>query len=137
MRTIKVKCPAKINLDLKVLNKRPDGFHNIESTMQTIGLYDFLTINVDESSETVIRLDGNSNEIPYDDNNIVYKAILAFLKETNQTAIVKVFIEKNIPVSAGLAGGSTDGAGVILGLNELFGHPLKNSQLHVICAKLG
>lgn len=136
-KRIKVKCPAKINLDLKVLNRRSDGFHNIESTMQAIDLYDFLTVSVGIAPETAIELGGNSDEIPYDEKNIVYKAIKEFLNFTQKAARVEVFIEKNIPVSAGLAGGSTDGAGVILALNELFGNPLHEKQMHEICAKLG
>lgn len=134
---IKVKCPAKINLDLKILNRRPDGFHNIESTMQAIDLYDYLTVYAEIAPETTIKLSGNSDEIPYDEKNIVYKAVKEFLNFTQKTANIEVFIEKNIPVSAGLAGGSTDGAGVILALNEIFGRPLNESKMHEICAKLG
>ena len=63
-KTIKVKCPAKINLTLKVLNQREDGFHNIDSIMQTIGLYDYLTVSVSTSSDFLINLSGTSDEIP-------------------------------------------------------------------------
>jgi len=136
-REIKVKCPAKINLDLKIINKRPDGFHNIESTMQAIDLYDFLTVSAEIVPVTIINLSGNSDEIPYDEKNIVYKAVKEFLNYIQKTAQVEVFIEKNIPVAAGLAGGSTDGAGVILALNEIFDKPLNKEQMHEICAKLG
>ena len=137
MKTVKVKCPAKVNLDLKVLDKRPDGFHNIESTMQTIGLYDFITVKVLESPKNEILLSGNSTEIPYNEKNIVYKAILAFLEKIDKTAKIEIYIDKNIPVAAGLAGGSTNGAGVILALNEIFGKILNRNELHEICAKLG
>ena len=79
-KSIKIQCPAKINLSLRVLNKREDGFHNIESVMQTISLYDYLDIKLDYSSENQIILDGNSQDIPYNDKNLVYKAARLFLK---------------------------------------------------------
>ena len=76
---LKIQCPAKINLNLKITGKRPDGFHNIESVMQTIGLYDYLTINVKPSECTEINLNGNNTEIPYNEKNLVYKAAKLFL----------------------------------------------------------
>ncbi len=137
MKTIKIQCPAKINLDLKVVNKRPDGFHNIASVMQTISLYDYLTISVSPARETKITLSGTSSEIPYNEKNLVYKAAVAYLEAAGLNAEVEVFIEKNIPVAAGLAGGSTDGAGVVFGLNKIFDDKLSDAELHNICAKLG
>lgn len=165
---IKIKCPAKINLTLKVLNKRPDGFHNIESVMQTISLFDYLTINVEPSDKFSIELSGNSTEIPYNEKNLVYKAAKLFWKELrhyivilranlrqpeesqnimrsftllkmtdNSQCKISIYIEKNIPVAAGLAGGSTDAAGTIFGLNEIFGKPFGMEKLHELCAKLG
>ena len=85
MKSIKVQCPAKINLSLKVTGKRDDGFHNIESVMQTISLYDYLSISVIESDRTIISLSGNSDEIPYDERNLVYKAAKMFLEENVKT----------------------------------------------------
>ena len=137
MKQIKVQCPAKINLTLKVLNKRDDGFHNIESIMQTISLYDYLTIDVEPSENIEIILNGNSKEIPYNEKNLVYKAVKLFLEETGKTGKISIYIEKNIPVSAGLAGGSTDAAGTLFGLNEIFEKPLNETELHKLCAKLG
>lgn len=137
MKNIKLKCPAKINLTLEVLNKRDDGFHNIKSIMQMISLYDYLDITVEESEKNEIFLGGNSTEIPYDSKNLVYKAAELFLNRTGKTAKVEIEIEKNIPVSAGLAGGSTDGAGTLYGLNELFGRPVSKYELHNLCAQLG
>lgn len=135
VQEIKVQCPAKINLDLKILGRRPDGFHNIESRMQTINLYDYLTISVLPGFS--IKLSGTSKEIPYDEKNIVYKAVKLFFETIEQKAAVEIFIEKNIPVAAGMAGGSTDAAGTIFGLNELLNRPLGRVQLHELCAKLG
>src|SRR5574344_411301 len=107
MKQIKVQCPAKINLTLKVLNKRADGFHNIDSIMQTINLFDYLTVTVENSENFEIELSGTSLEIPYKKKNLVYKAAKLFFDETSYGKNkIKIFIEKNIPVAAGLAGGS-------------------------------
>lgn len=286
MREIKVKCPAKVNLTLEILNKREDGFHNLQSIMQTIDLFDILTIKVKKSEKFEIKLSGTSDEIPYDERNLVHKAIQlymkaldpsplageggwkpdegfkqrlnersknlrensttpeeilwyylrdrrflglkfrrqvpfekyivdfvcyekkliieldgsqhledknlkrdekrdAFLREQNFTILrfyntdifnnlesvleelyqkvsntphpqplshkergenaqynhrnqtISVHIEKNIPISAGLAGGSTDAAGTLWGLNKLFDNVLSDKELHEICAMLG
>ena len=138
MKEIKIKCPAKINLTLEVVNKREDGFHNINSIMQLISLYDYLNISITKSAETRIELLGNSSEIPYNEKNLVYKAAKLFLDEIGlKNYFIKVFIEKNIPIAAGLAGGSTDGAGMILGLNLLFDNILSKEQMGFLCAKLG
>ncbi len=138
MKTIKVQCPAKINLTLKIVNKREDGFHNIESIMQTINLYDYLDITVIESDITKIILEGNSDEIPYDKSNLVYKAAELFLTSTKlKNYEIHVHIEKNIPVSAGLAGGSTNAAGMLFALNKIFNNIMNDDELNDLCAKLG
>lgn len=138
MRRIKVKTPAKINLTLEILNKREDGFHNIQSIMQTIGLYDFLTFEIEENKGIEIVLDGNSQEIPYNEKNLVYKCAKKFLEEANIDNVkISVFIEKHIPVSAGLAGGSTNGAGTFFALNKLFNTPLSKEKIEDLCASMG
>ena len=138
MKSIRIKCPAKINLTLEVINRREDGFHNIKSVMQLINLYDYLNISIEKSNENKIILSGNSIEIPYNEKNLVYKAADLFLKQTKiQNFLVKIDIEKNIPISAGLAGGSTDGAGTLLGLNLLFDKILSKTELNNLCALLG
>ena len=134
---LKVKCPAKINLTLEIINKRADGYHDIQSVMQTIDLFDYLTIDIEKSCENIIELSGSSTEIPYDSSNLVHKAGMLFLDKLNQTYKVKVFIEKNIPIAAGLAGGSSDAAGILLGLNELLNQPFSKSDIHELCSKLG
>ena len=134
---IKIKCPAKINLTLEVVNKREDGFHNIKSIMQMINLYDYLTISINESEENEIILSGTSNEIPYNEKNLVYKAAELFLAEANISNVsINIHIEKNIPIAAGLAGGSTDAAGTIFGLNQLL-NKFDSKKLNELCAKLG
>lgn len=137
-RSIKIQCPAKINLTLKILNRREDGFHNIDSIMQTINLFDYLTVSVEDAQKFEINLSGTSSEIPYNEKNIVYKACLLFVERTNLPVHkINVFIEKNIPVSAGLAGGSTNAAGTLYGLNKLYNEPLNKKELHELCASLG
>ena len=138
MKQIKIQCPAKINLSLKVLNKREDGFHNIESIMQTINLFDYLTIKLFDNDETEILLSGNNTEIPYNEKNLVYKAAKLFFNFTKiDNKKVDIYIDKNIPISAGLAGGSTDAAGTLYGLNKLLDEPLTIEELHKLCASLG
>ncbi len=138
MQCVKVQCPAKINLTLKVLNRRDDGFHNIESIMQTINLFDYLTIDIENSSASEILLDGNNKEIPYNEKNLVYKAAKLFLDKTNlQNKKISIYIDKSIPVSAGLAGGSTNAAGTLYGLNKIFNDILTCDELNNLCAELG
>lgn len=138
MPKLNVKCPAKINLTLEIVNKRADGFHNIKSIMQTIDLYDTLTIEITDSTEMEIELSGNNSEIPYNEKNLVYKAVKLFAESINlKNKKISIYIEKNIPVSAGLAGGSTDAAGTFYGLNKLFDNILSEESLNSLCAKLG
>jgi 4-(cytidine 5'-diphospho)-2-C-methyl-D-erythritol kinase len=137
MNSIKINCPAKINLLLEIINKREDGFHNIKSVMQTISLYDTLEIKISKDTEKIL-LSGNSQEIPYNEKNLVYKAADLFYRETGLTGFgTEIYIDKRIPIAAGLAGGSTDAAGTIFGLNELFRRPLDRKKLHALCETLG
>ena len=138
MKTVRIKCPAKINLTLEVVNKREDGFHNIKSIMQLISLYDFLELTAEKSDTNKIVLSGNSPDIPYNSSNLVYKAANKFFEKANLSGYrISINIEKNIPVAAGLAGGSTDGAGTVFGLNYLFNNILSNKEMNEICASLG
>lgn len=135
--SVKIKCPAKINLTLEVVNRRDDGFHNIKSIMQMISLYDYLSISIKEDAQNKILLSGTSKEIPYNESNLVYKAVDLYFKKANINNLsVAVFIEKNIPISAGLAGGSTDAAGVLFGLNYLL-KKLSKDELNNLCSQLG
>lgn len=138
MKTIKVKTPAKINLTLEVMNQRPDGFHNIQSIMHTISLFDRITISVENSPLSEIVISGNSDEIPYDNRNIAYKACEMFLEKVGiKNKKIEIYIDKTIPVSAGLAGGSSNAAGVLYGLNKLFDIPLNSVEISEIAAQLG
>ncbi|GBF22658.1 4-diphosphocytidyl-2C-methyl-D-erythritol 2-phosphate synthase [Candidatus Gastranaerophilus sp. (ex Termes propinquus)] len=131
---IKIKCPAKINLTLKVGKLRPDGFHPIESAMQAISLFDYLTITLMPKG---ITLSGDSLEIPYDETNLAYKAAKLFCEAVGTMQGVAIDIQKNIPICAGLAGGSADAAGVLYGLNKLNNEPLSTPELLELCQKLG
>lgn len=135
MKQIKIQCPAKINLDLRVFPPEEAGFHPIKSIMQTINLYDYLTIKITDGKGII--LSGTSDEIPYDDKNLCYKAAKLFLDKIKQDYKIEIHIEKNIPVCAGLAGGSTDAAGVLFGLNRILNNPLKKEQLHELALELG
>ena len=138
MKKIKVKAPAKINLTLEVLNKREDGFHDIRSIMHTINLYDYLTFTVEDAKEIQIELSGNSDEIPYDEKNLIYKAAVKYLEKAQISNVkIKCDLEKNIPVEAGLAGGSTDAAATIFALNKLFDAKLSHEEIMYLCAEIG
>ena len=140
MPSIKVKTPAKINLTLEVAGRLENGFHEIKSIMSAINLYDYLTFEIESSknSNNEIFLSGNNPNIPYNEKNLVYKAIELFCeaaKITNKK--FKVYIEKYIPVEAGLAGGSTNAAGTFFALNKFFDEPLNENEINELCAKLG
>ena len=140
MKTIKIKTPAKINLTLEVLDKRPDEYHNIQSIMQAVSLYDYLTITVEdiEDHDNVIEISGNNSIIPYDKSNLAYISAQKFLEKTGIIrAKVSIYLEKNIPVAAGLAGGSSNAAGVLFGLNELLGKILDTELLSVLASQIG
>ena len=140
MPSIKVKTPAKINLTLEILGKLENGFHEIKSIMYSINLYYYLTFEIEDikNSRNEIFLSGNNPQIPYNEKNLVYKAIELFC-ETAKIANkkFKVYIEKNIPVEAGLAGGSTNAAGTLYALNKIFNNILNEKEINELCAKLG
>lgn len=138
MKEIKVQAPAKINITLDVVNRRDDGFHDLESIMHAISLYDFLTFKLEDSQGISIELSGNSDEIPYDESNLIWKAAKKFFDATKiENAKLSVYVEKNIPVKAGLAGGSTDAAATLFALNKLYDNILDNAKINEICASLG
>ena len=140
MKKIKVQTPAKINLSLEIVDRTENGFHMLSSVMQTVSLFDYLTFTKSEqiSAENTIILSGNSKQIPYNEKNIVYKAIKAYFEVADiKNTKIEVEIEKNIPVEAGLAGGSTNAAGTLVAINSLFNNVLPNEKIHEIAAQLG
>jgi len=128
------KSYAKINLTLDVLSKLENGYHEVEMIMQTLSLFDLIII---DKSKFGISLSTNLRYLPTNEKNIAYKAAYEFFKETKINSGVKISIHKNIPVSAGLAGGSGNAAAVLCGLNMLYNFPLDDNALLKIGATLG
>lgn len=127
MDTITVKAPAKINLTLDVTGKREDGYHNIESIFQSVGIYDIITVSKLDIPEIIITC--RDPDVPCDKTNIAYKAADLFYKRTGINGGVSINIEKRIPSQAGLGGGSSDGAGVLYALNKLYKTDLEGRRL--------
>ena len=127
MNSITLKSRAKINLSIDVLGKRQDGYHLVEMIMQTIDLYDLIEIK--EKEENQITIKSASEEIPLDCNNLVYKAADLIKKTFNLTKGVEIYIQKNIPVAAGMAGGSSNAAAILVGLNKLWNLNLSDQTL--------
>ena len=134
LMTLTRKSGCKINLLLNILGKRPDGFHELETVLQPVPLSDELSF---ARSGTGIQLTCNVPELPTDANNLVHRAAEAFLQTAVIREGVKLHLEKKIPIAAGLGGGSGNAAATLLGLNELFGAPLSDGQLHRLAAALG
>ena len=131
-----VKAPAKINLFLEILNKRPDGYHNIESVMHTISLFDILEFS--PIMEDKIELICDNVELSSDTKkNIVYKAAEKFKQQYNIKQGIKIKLTKNIPMGAGLGGGSSDAAVTILALNKIWNVNDDIKKLESLGAKLG
>ena len=127
MDEIKLKALAKINLGLDVVRRREDGYHEVRMVMQTIHLYDQLLI---QKSETPgIQIHSNLSFLPVNENNLVYKAGKLLMDEFDIHTGVSVELNKRIPVAAGMAGGSTDAAAMLYGMNQLFGLKLKRKDL--------
>lgn len=133
---IKVNAYAKINLLLDIINKRNDGYHDLFMIMQSINLYD--TVTVTETKTRKITITCNIDDIPLDERNIAYKAAAQFFKDTKiKNKGINIDIVKRIPHAAGMAGGSADGAGVLVALNELTGADLSIDELCKIGVKIG
>lgn len=134
MEQIYTKARAKINLNLEILGKREDGYHNIESVFQKISLYDEIYISKNQTNN--FELETNIKELN-DNENIVYKAYISLKEKYPNITGVLVKINKKIPMQAGLAGGSTDCASFILGMNKLFNLNLSENEIENIGKKLG
>ncbi|MBR2714614.1 MAG: 4-(cytidine 5'-diphospho)-2-C-methyl-D-erythritol kinase [Ruminococcus sp.] len=137
---LSVKAPAKINLSLDIVSKRPDGYHDVAMVMQAVSLYDTVTVSdeVDESVTDDVVVTCDDPAIPTDSRNIVCKAAKAFFRYCDITPVkISVDIKKNIPSQAGLAGGSTDAAAVILAMNRIFDTKLNSSQMCEIGSNVG
>jgi 4-diphosphocytidyl-2-C-methyl-D-erythritol kinase len=127
--------PCKINLLLNVLGKRPDGFHELETVMHPVGLYD--TLCFERTDSPGVQLSCSHPALPVDASNLVYRAAAAFLDRAKIDSGVKIDLEKRVPLAAGLGGGSSNAATTLLGLGELFNRPLAHEQLQSLAASLG
>lgn len=135
MDDITLKALAKINLGLDVVRRREDGYHEVRMVMQTIHLYDRLHIK--KSHTPGIRIQSNLSFLPVNENNLVYKAGKILTDEFGITEGVLVDLVKRIPVAAGMAGGSTDAAAMLYGMNRIFGLGLSISELMKRGVKIG
>lgn len=139
MNDFSILAPAKINLYLDVLDKRPDGYHNIKTVMQTISIYDEISLSVfcSEKYDNEIEISSNDSSILWDSSNLVYKSASAYLKSADiHNKKLFFYVKKEIPICAGMAGGSADAAGVLLLLNEAFSQ-FSETELCKIGATLG
>jgi len=125
---------CKVNLLLNILGKRPDGFHELETVMHPVGLCDRLSF---DRGGRDIKLTCSDPLLPTNSRNLVHRAAAAFLKQAGIEEGVRIHLEKRIPVSAGLGGGSGNAAMSFVALNELFGTPLSPETLQELCAALG
>lgn len=134
MKELTVHAPAKINLCLSVLGKRPDGYHEVEMVMQAVGLYDKIRVQLVENGISVAC---NAADVPGGEGNIAWRAARKMVELAGGRYGVAIDIYKNIPVAAGLGGGSSNAAAVIAACNRLFGLKLSREQLAEIGAGLG
>ena len=135
-KTIKEKAYAKVNLGLDVLRRREDGYHEVKMIMQTIGLCDELIIST--SAETKgVNLIADVDNLPLDGTNLIVKAANIMMEKYNIKQGIDVKLIKNIPMAAGLAGGSSDAAATLRGMNRLFGLGLTEEELCKIALKIG
>ena len=126
--------PCKVNLLLNILGRRADGFHELETVMHPLNLFDRLTF---ARGGRGVELACSDTALPADSRNLVHRAATAFLQAANINAGVRIRLEKRIPLAAGLGGGSGNAATTLLGMNELFGTPLPPDRIQEIAASLG
>lgn len=134
-RTTTRMAPAKINLGLDIVGTRSDGYHLLETVFQTVSIADRLTVTLNDTAE--IQMTCSNLYVPCNEKNIAWKAAQRFLEMAHLSSGVKIALEKHIPMQAGMGGGSTDGAAVLLALQELTGASLTQEQLCAIAVKLG
>lgn len=133
---IQFKAPAKVNVRLEITGERPDGYHDIFSIMVPLELFDNLEIRQNDTGQ--IKFKSKGFDVPADPTNLVYRAANSFFEEICiKNKGIDIKLEKNIPVAAGLGGGSSDAASTLMALNELYNFPLDKENLHELAVKLG
>lgn len=135
MKKVVLKAYGKVNLGLDVVRRRDDGYHEVRMIMQTVGLFDRLELR--KTSGDSIRLSANLKFLPLNEQNLVYQAIAAVKQKYSLKGGVEGYLEKRIPIAAGMAGGSSDCAAALRGMNQLFELGLKEEELCEIGAGLG
>lgn len=136
MKLLRCHCPAKINLYLKVVGRRPDGYHELVTVMQPLSLADILELEYDPAG-LELTCQCNWPTVPRDTGNLAVRAAQLFQQHTGRRFGLRLRLEKQIPVAAGLGGGSSDAAGVLLGLRTLVTPDLPWSELHQLARQLG
>ena len=129
-----IKAYAKINISLDVVGKREDGYHLLKMIMQTIDLYDYINI---KKYDNGIKLACNKAYVPTDERNLAYKAVELFINTYDIDGGVEIYLKKNIPVAAGLAGGSTDAAAVLKAMRNLYKPEISDDELMKLGLKIG
>lgn len=132
---MKLRAYAKINLGLDVLRRREDGYHDVKMIMQTIQMYDML--EMEKSEQPGIHLTTNLSYIPVNENNLVYKAVKLLMDQYRIEEGITISLNKFIPVAAGMAGGSSDAAAALVGVNRMFQLGLTRQQLMELGVKIG
>lgn len=127
MEKLELKALGKINLGLDVLGRRDNGYHDVRMVMQTLYLYD--NVVLEKKTEPGIEIESNLFFLPKDDNNIAYKAAKLLIDEFQIQGGIKITLDKHIPVAAGMAGGSSNAAAVLYGMNRMFGLGLSQEEL--------
>lgn len=133
--SVTIHAMAKINLGLDVLRRRENGYHDVKMIMQTVNLYDILNFRRNQEKKIIISC--QDKELPLDSHNLIYKAASLFFEASGVEPGVTVSLEKNIPVAAGMAGGSTDAAATLLALNELYETGYSKEQLAETGVRIG
>lgn len=132
---MKMKAYAKVNIALDAIGKREDNYHLLRMIMQTVDLYD--VIDIEKSNDSSISISCNKHYVPTDERNLAYKAAVLFRENFNIKDGVKISIKKNIPVAAGMAGGSTNAAAVLVMMNKLFKVNASLEELKELGLKIG
>ncbi|MFW5795247.1 MAG: 4-(cytidine 5'-diphospho)-2-C-methyl-D-erythritol kinase [Bacillota bacterium] len=135
MDKLTVVAPAKINLSLDIVKKRKDSYHDLEMIMQSVSLYDRVLIQ--KKNKEGIFLKCSDRSLPDNENNLAYQAAKLLLVRYKKIKGVEIFIDKNIPVAAGLAGGSTDAAAVLRGINKLYNLGISNKNMKEMASSIG
>lgn len=131
----RIKTPAKVNIRLKITGRRSDGYHELVSIMVPVELFDVLEFRLSPTGP--VKIVSRGFEVPTDERNLVYRAVSSFMARTGESAGVSVLLDKNIPVAAGLGGGSSDAAATLGALNRMYSYPLSEEDLTHLAINLG